>query len=221
MNYYDNPYMISADEIITDINSLLEVVDHLHMIGLLGGEPFLNRELGKIINHIHEHEKVSLIVIVTNGTIVPKEDLLELMQNKKILISISYYGDKSKKIVDKLKEYKISFELVKFDYWADLGNFDFRNRRKEEMIKVFDNCYQPKICWNMLHGEFHLCHRSSIGNDLGLIPRSSKDFVDLKSDDSIKLKREQLLKLINSKFINACNYCDGCEKEQIPAGVQN
>ena len=61
-------------------------------IRVLGGEPFLNKDLDKIINKLLKSNKIQRIEVVTNGTIIPNnKELLNILSNSRVNISISKY----------------------------------------------------------------------------------------------------------------------------------
>ena len=43
---------------------------------MLGGDPFMNKEMYKVINKLNEYKNVESIVVYTNAKIVPKGKIL-------------------------------------------------------------------------------------------------------------------------------------------------
>ena len=58
-------------------------IDYLSEFRVIGGEPFMNKDIGKIIDFLKEFSNLSRIVIYTNATIVPKNETLKVWFIKK------------------------------------------------------------------------------------------------------------------------------------------
>ena len=67
-------------------------IDQLDEFRVLGGDPFMNKSLYKIINKLTTYDKVNKVVIYTNARIVPKGENLEALRHKKVLLDITNYG---------------------------------------------------------------------------------------------------------------------------------
>lgn len=60
---------------------------------MFGGEPFLHLQLADTIKYLGTcyADKIGQIVIITNGTVLPKQELLKILQKYKVSLSISDY----------------------------------------------------------------------------------------------------------------------------------
>ena len=74
----------------------MSVVDHVNEFRVLGGDPFMNKEMHKVVNKLSKFENNSRIVIYTNATILPKDEQLECLRNKKVGLEITNYGTASR-----------------------------------------------------------------------------------------------------------------------------
>ena len=92
MQYYMNPINVSFNEILNDFQTLINNVDHIYEIRLIGGEPFMNKDIYKIIKEISKNEKLSRIVIYTNATIPLKEKYIDILKHSKVVFSVTTYG---------------------------------------------------------------------------------------------------------------------------------
>ena len=59
------------------MNALFAVADRVFSIGILGGEPIINKNLAKMINFLDENNgnRIGEISLITNATIMPNEEL--------------------------------------------------------------------------------------------------------------------------------------------------
>ena len=61
MQFYDKPYHVSAEQVIASIERVLNAIDSLEQLVILGGEPFLHPEFERIINYANKHKKVRTV----------------------------------------------------------------------------------------------------------------------------------------------------------------
>lgn len=214
MQYYSNPFDVDIDLNLLSLRKILDSVDQVNQLKILGGEPFINKDLHKIINEASRHENVKAIWIITNGTIVPKgEVLINSLRNNKVEVRISYYGDNSRnaeRIKELCKKENISC-FVKFEeeMWQSPGGLEKRNKTEKQLKKQYMRC-PASLCNNLLGGKLHHCSRSSNGMNIGMIPDESTDYLDVMQE----ISRDEFRKKINDfmyhdrGYIAACDYCD-------------
>ena len=82
------------EEIKENVDIYFECVDYLLDLDVVGGEPFLYRNLNEFIRYIGENyrNRIGYIGFITNGMIVPKEETLELLSKYSMDVSISDYS---------------------------------------------------------------------------------------------------------------------------------
>ncbi len=220
IQYYQKPYMIDADKIVKDVDRLSRATQGIRMLRLLGGEPLLHKDLEKILKGIAKNRKIKNIQIVTNGTLLFRDDVIRFMrENKRISVDISNYEEKSVKkeeLICQLKENGIEYNTQEDRiFWTASSDFSVRKRTKAELEQCFSKCSMD--CINMLNGKLHLCPRSAHGMDLKIISDHPDDYVDLRGTDSIGEIRKKLYVLLNTRYITACDYCDIFRWKELPA----
>ena len=229
MEHYKKRKHTDAKMNIKALEKMLNSVDLIIQLRLLGGEPLCYPELYEILSYVNKQDKIKRVTIVTNGTLLIKDSkILELLKNKKFDVYISNYGENSFKkdeLIKQLKEYKIKYFLSKQDsIWRDYGDLECRNRSKRELRKQFYKC--KIMCNSLYEGKLFHCPRSSHGANLGLIPLKQCDYIDLL-DEKITCNqlRKKLYKFLYEyvPYVEACNYCNNVTKEigTIQAGEQN
>ena len=92
MQYYSKPVDSETDEILKSTKKIMSVVDHLDEFRVLGGDPFMNKEMHKIVNELVKYDNCDRVIIYTNATIVPKNEQLECLKNPKVILEITNYG---------------------------------------------------------------------------------------------------------------------------------
>ena len=206
MQYYVNPINVSSNEILNDFETLIKNVDHIYEIRLIGGEPFMNKDIYKIIKEISKNKKLSRIVIYTNATIPLKEEYIDILKHSKIVFSVTTYGKLSKntqKVIDFLKKNKIPYRDHPPENWTDCGViYDFK-RKEPEMEKLFEDCCGKNLL-TVTNGKLYRCPFVANTERLNAIPKDSNNYVNINdSKKNIKKYTTQI------NYIPACNYCMG------------
>lgn len=230
MQYYEKPYDVDLNVIEKSMERLLEIVDGIGTVYVLGGEPFLYKELEKIIVFLKNSKKIQVIYIITNGTICPHSDELGLWQSlsdEKVVVRISDYGRLSVQKDRLLKECmnkNINCDIEENKIFYDTGNMKKRSRSVSELEKVFIDC--DTQCKSLYKGELHFCPRSAHGVDLGLIEKRKEDYVDLLKECSLGMLKNELRNFLKREnYVAACDYCDirtpGYYEKIYPAAIQS
>lgn len=226
MQYYKHPQLVDINRYEKAFDRFLGVMDYVSEIYLLGGEPFLNKEIYKIIDRYHNHPKAGGITIFTNGTIKPDARTIQSMQRSNVLVQISDYNirqQKSEEIGKLLKDNGVRNVVKKYEEWTDLGGIEKRQYPEEKLQNNYEVCFWKKN-YTMLRGRVFNCPRSAHGQSLGNFDVPVEEYVDFNDDSmSDQELRVHMLKLIEWKrYLTACQYCDGGDwhRETIPAAVQ-
>ena len=210
MPYFKHPVDFPAEDLLKYMDKLFDAIDTIQIFRILGGEPFLYRDIDKITAKALSSSKVKTVEIVTNGTIIPDLKFLDSLKNTRIKIQISYYGqfsrnaDEIKKLCDE-RGINCVIRYPDEKTWKYSGDLHPRNRNEKEIRKQLRHC--GNICRNFQNGKLYFCPRASFGTKLG-IPDAPNDFVDFTQDIDRKTLRRQIFELNQKKFIAACNYCD-------------
>lgn len=202
-----------------------DMVEHVRMISLSGGEPLLFSELPDLVEFLGEFEnQYEKIEIFTNGTIVPTERLLTACkENPKISFFIDHYGPEVSTRVDEIEKvlqennipYKTRIyygENAHCGGWHDYG-ITSGERASEEVARLrYAKCFSgvngSMLC-TIFGTRLFLCPLSEIGRRIGAIPLEDTLYMDLDSSLSIEEKIEQLRQMNQAQLNPACAYCRG------------
>lgn len=221
MQYYENPYDIDEQIILDDYSRMLDIVDWIDELLIIGGEPFVYRKLDSLIKKIKEKKetdnKVGVIQIVTNGTIVPDDHMLKILKDSQVFVFVSNYGTKSRnieKLVNKLCEYEIDYEVMDLLYWVDVEQYvDAKDIMSDEKRMIWRNDMCSTLHRVVDQGRFYLyCHLKSL-DQLSAISSEAKDcFVNIYDSDA----KEQIVKYLskNEPLPKACSWCNGNSLKQ-------
>lgn len=211
MQYYQNPQNIDIYEIRESLNNVLEVVDCIYELRILGGEPFMNPDFYKLIDWYKDNSKIKQIIILTNATIFPEDDKLDKLKNPKVKIWVSDYGKLSKKICDWMKwceNNKVEYLYYSYDAWNDCGDLKKRSYTLNEIKYVYETC-QCRQLPTLLKGRLFNCPYAANAANLGALFDNEAEIDSLKVDDSTITKQMVKDFLFERDYLMSCDYCNG------------
>jgi hypothetical protein len=228
MPLYSKPQDCNTDLLLQSLDRVLACVDFIYHVEVLGGETLLNRDLPAIINKLTKSNHILQIDVITNGTILPRRDLLQCLTHESICVVVNDYGSVSKKkdeLFEMMKGAGIKTRQNRHWAWADLGGFERRNRDEPSLTQLFHAC-NFHTCTELLNGRLHRCPRSSHGTETGIIPKYPEDFINITdpftSDETLKERLRTFF--ADTTFVHACDHCNGNKGDSLsltPAEQQN
>lgn len=221
--FYAHPADFDINLLKKDVDDFLDNVDRVHRFIIMGGETFLYRELYRLLSYLILQNKINLVHLFTNGSIIPGPDILHLLQHRKILITISSYpvevSPNKPRFIDTMETNHIN-HIVEDLLWADLGGFNPSVNNSIMALKHrFANC-RRKLCHNLSNGEYHLCPRSVHGAQLGQFLPNDSDRVIFRNRKNPQAIKKELRELFHKDFITACSKCTGRTDTTLTPGVQ-
>lgn len=211
MQYYIKPKNSDTDLLFQSIDRLMEVTNSLYEFRVLGGEPFVNKQIGKIINKLLTYKSIKEIVIYTNATVIPKGENFECLKNDKIFIEITDYKHLSRRrdeLIELLRANNIRYTSI-VPTWSDSGTLKYQNATEEQLAEKFRSCCMIDKT-TILNGKLYRCPFSANAHNLNAIPENKTDVVELNDNKSIdELKEEIKLLHGDKKYLEACKHCNG------------
>lgn len=215
--HYELPKHRDTQTIFNDIDLYFNIVDYVSIFHLVGGEPFLHPNIKNIIEYILEKysEKIDKFIITTNGTVLPKQEILDVLKNNNVILSVSNYSNKLEKlkskvekVVETYKENNINHYVRNNIEWYDFGDLRSKNNMsEEELINHFDSCTAPFRGLN--DSKFYYCHLNTSAVLTKLFPPNENDYVNLSEvypSDLIKFD----LGFTELGYLTFCDNCNGC-----------
>lgn len=226
---------IGFQEFQDNFDSMFQVVNYCYKVTILGGEPLLNGSLPEMLLWLHGkyHEKIGEIMVVTNGTVLPSTELLNIAKRTQTVFSVSDYsvGADScsmnvQKTVDRLQQHNIRYRWNREMNWKS-----FYFPREEQQVK-FHTVREHMLCCNpVFRGlndkKFYYCHIAWSAVEAGLLEENRADYVvleQIKTDADRKRFLACDLGFVENGHISLCRYCGGCgsdNKSVVRAGEQD
>lgn len=209
-----------AKEIERDMDAVNDLIDYAAVVELMGGEPFLHPELPALIDYISGLSNVYLIMIDTNGTILPDDAVFEALRRSNGIVHITDYGDqvsiKKNEIIQKCREKQVHCTMRdRAEEWYELGLVEYYGDADSQ--RKYDNCVAAKECIQIYKGGWYLCPRDFRYRELYKADSSDDEWLDLNGKEGIGKKRDKVNELINRReALQSCSYCKGTDGETVP-----
>lgn len=209
------------------INRYFSVVDYVEKFTITGGEPLLHTKLDDILLEVIKYkDSIGTLEIITNGTIVPSDSLMDIVVKcPKVKFLVDKYGKLSKSISEIEKKFMLynflnysirenSIDNPYCDGWVDFGNYELK-WTEDEAKSLFSKCIQPQkfhFCFAITNGKMHPCGKSKRCKDLGIIS-GEDEYVDLLDRSLSSADIQKRIEMIQkADVLEACRYCNGfCE----------
>ncbi len=231
MQYYQQPVHYDKEILVKSIEKVIQSVDAIELLRIMGGEPFLHPQFADILRELSIANNIMQIEIITNGTIIPNEEVFEALAQCKAIIYISNYKELSSKKIDivrKCQEYGIyCISGKENDEWMNLGLMEKRGRKYDVNVDNFINCSANKNFNTLRNGYYYLCPRSAHGMNMGMIPEEDGDYINILDSSLSNQKLRNKLKqfIFNTDVLTACDYCNSFGKantlSKVTPGVQD
>jgi hypothetical protein len=209
MQHYKNAYHLPIEQITRDYDLLLKHMDFAKNLQITGGEPFMVKELPKLLDHICVRKnKYGLAKIETNGTILPDKAVLEAVKKYGFCVVISNYGDYSDRVTDlkkALRAHGIPYRTKKPKWFAWKQLTDGQPPAGEEVKTLKERCQKP--CKTFMHGRFYYCDFIAHTDALRAIPSNPENYIDLM--DNTVTKENVRSYLLRDEVYPGCQYCSG------------
>jgi organic radical activating enzyme len=210
---------VSLDRVLSNIRKVVDSVDRIIILELIGGEPFLYPDLERVLDEVAKYEKIMEVEVTTNGTIVPKEAVIQKLKNGKVYVKISNYAASSR-----ISELESTFfynnvrnKVFNNLEWIDSGGIEKRNKGIDELRDNFCNCYPSYLCKTLFDGKIYQCARSASLYDLGVIA-SPKGYIDIDTCSDLGGAIKEFWLRCEDE---ACDYCEATdESRKIPPAEQ-
>ena len=230
MQYYVNPKNSTLDDLFKSIEKVMMSIDYLSEFRVIGGEPFMNKDIGKILNFLKKFNNFGRIVIYTNATIIPKNENLDSLIDKRISLDITRYKshkhsiNNHPKLIEILNKNNINFISHTADKWTDSGRIKKYKRTDKNLKEIFLNCCVGDVL-TILNGKMYRCPFSANAHNINAIPYNENDVIDILKENP-EVFKDKLKKLYTRKerneYLTACKFCKGRDfnTPEIPAGIQ-
>lgn len=220
MQYYEAPENADLNEMLKMIDDFTSRMDEVYEVRVIGGEPFMNKEIHLIVEHLAKQEKVQKVSIFTNATIVPRDYQWEALTHEKVRFFVTDYDRLSRnlqKLLEALESRRIPFISEPANNWTDCASLEKHNRSDSDNERLFSQCCAKNLA-TVADGRLYRCPFAANAFKLQAVPDYKEDYVVLSG-----ATREGIKSFLRDKtWIRTCDHCNGRsynDKEIVP-GIQ-
>lgn len=226
MQFFEKPVNYTVENMTKALTALCAFVDEIFEVRVIGGEPFMNKDVHVMIEQLNQQPKVKRIAVYTNATIVPKPHQIECLRNKKVIFMITDYtrcgdgatdeqtarlarfGPTTDQVEKLCVENNIDYRRHPPENWTDAGRIVDFKRGLEGDKKIFRDCCCKNLI-NLSEDELHRCPFSAQITRLG-VSNFESDYVKLSESADRNVMRSQIRNLLHERdVLGACQYCPG------------
>lgn len=218
-----NPYIKkhivdSLEEVKADIDAFFGQVDLIYRLQISGGEPFLYKELGHVLEYIYENykDKVIRLETVTNGTIVPSDELCRILKKCKVTVFLDDYrktlsnGEALyERVKNKLNQEEISVIYNYAEKWIRMysENSSHEEDSEEKLESFYERCGNP---WSTLRKKkITGCNYAHYAAKAGILPDDEDNYFVLTGEVDKKALLEFRLRYNEKGYVEFCKKCAG------------
>lgn len=228
-------YVREWEELVRDVDLFFSRVDRLMIFHLSGGEPLLYQHTADLLAYIYEHygERIDRLRTVTNGTVVPKDEVFIKLSQYPVEITVDdyretvpQYNDNFDRLIEKLEQYQINYVINKAEAWIDLAPeaTDYSAFGESQLERHAAECQQT---WQELRdGKIYSCNYAAYAVVAGLVDgQDQEEIFDLTHFDGSRKKEliEFRLGYNDKGYTEFCKRCRGFNQDKaqmIPPAVQ-
>ena len=217
---------VPMETVIRDITYMAKACEFLTTIEFIGGEPFLHPALGQILEEAKKLNNVGKVHVFTNGTVVPKDELCEILSSDRMEVTISNYQvtlddrlkEKVRNTTQKLKKYNVNVLIGQRQGWLDFASFNQEYDDVDTVKNHYKNCF-IHTCNRLHDGVLYHCPHEYAGALLGHFD-THEDILHIydytTSELAIKLDEYK-----DREYFESCKYCKlPYDAKPVVSGIQ-
>lgn len=229
---YIKPKVYDIGQLIIDCKKLFGVCE-VEYLSILGGEPFVNKELYRFLDFIRKCKVIKDGKLITNGTVLPDKRTLQslIKLNNKLDIRIDVYPGsdiRSEQFYELMQKYHIRSTIMHHEvfeelHWKWMGSTKQKKKSIRSSQIAYTNC-GLRGCYTLADGEFTVCPRGITTEQIFGIRKNCYENVKIAELHTGICGRASFATSIEPKiYKDYCRYCLGMTKLNpycIDAGIQ-
>lgn len=216
MQFYEKPEDAEVPDMIRMVDELCREMDEIYEVRVIGGEPFMHREVHRVVEHLTAQPKIAKVSIFTNATILPRD--WAPFEHPKVRFFITEY-DQSRKLnamIAELEQRRIAYVSERANGWTDCSPLDKNNRGREANEALWKACCAKNLA-TLADGRLYRCPFAANAFKLRAVPDYKDDYLELPA------ARGQIAAFLREKtMLETCDHCAGrsYDAPEIVPGIQ-
>lgn len=231
-----HPKDIELDKLKRNFDVFFESVDFVYEYTLLGGEPFLHKDLKEIISYLGDEYggRIGQINLISNGTIVPDDDVIQIMKRNNVSVHISDYTstvpykERLQQVTELFSKSSIMYYVIPNNTWKDVVYPDLSYTAEDIREHML-------LCGHSTHsvdfGRLYWCDPAFAAEYFTEFSSRTDDSLDLASNQKNHSPHDATVNIlrylwgdVNERgYMSICEKCAGVGKDNqriVAAGVQ-
>ena len=216
--YIKNKTHFDYDELIRDVDTFFNTFDRVEYFSLTGGEPLLYKQLPDLLKHIvsNYRQKVEHLWFATNGSIVPSDELCQVIKETGTEIIIDNYTpftpelkETYEKTIQKCKDFELKYnegEIPAFFKTFPPAK-DYTKMSEKELTEKFDDCKNSYSGFGLKDGKLYACCYMQFADTAGLVQAKEQDYFVLDNSNKKELI-EFVAGYTKMGYGEFCKYCN-------------
>lgn len=214
INHYGESERVNfpLERILDDIDRILASIEAVGYLCVIGGEPFLHPELGRVLKHIFSKPNVGVVGVTTNGVCKMDEALLLALPKDRVCLFFSDYRcalDEKKAVIfernlERARNLGISHSIGR-PLWLMPPSLKPAGMSETEKTALKRGCASPNTCKTVQNGVFYPCSiTAAVGTHR--LNHFDRDWVELRGRDPARIA-DDLRVLLAAPCYESCDYC--------------
>ena len=225
MQYFEKPQNADYNMNIRSFDTLYRLCDWIYEVRVIGGDAMIDPRLSEYLCFLSSYDRISDIIVYTNGIILPNETLLNALKDKRISVMITDYGFEKQRlemVVSSFNTANIPVIIKKVTEWHNCSRIKSHYYSTEKLKEVLRQCcmsYSPSL----KDGKLWRCPSAGSLFALSAVPQDYNEFVDLLSGKNHANLKQEIVQLMSQPYLKVCDYCGGRPRinvSPIPVAVQ-
>jgi organic radical activating enzyme len=205
---------VDTAQILQDIEVVMRAVHSFGVVNIFGGEPFLHRDIGRIIDGVLSHDNFGAVIVNTNGVEPIKPTQMESLKDTRIRLAFSNYLE----VLDEKRTaaFHRNIEMalaagVNAKYQNSLPTWNVSSTLEDKHDTEATKRQKKHSCGvrylYVFDGKLFPCSVTLSIQDLGVADYPS-DYVELDPAKSPEEIRNGIRRLLEQPYYDACGHCE-------------
>ena len=205
---YSEKDIYPLDEFKRDMCQLSKKVD-LAVLRLMGGEPFLAKNLDEYVKIARKYFPQTMIVIVSNGLLIPavNKRILQTISENRVLVEMTQYPPTTK-AMDKISQTLVECNVSHFfgEPVKEFMSRFVRGKARYDPYTSMEACIS-RYCHFLRHGKIYKCPGDALSY------KFMEEFpgrFNLPPEEGVDIYSENFLELLQQCIIYPIQCCETC-----------
>jgi organic radical activating enzyme len=205
---------VATKQILQDINVVLRAIHSLGVVNIFGGEPFLHKDIARIVQGVLAHNNFGAVIVNTNGIEPIDPEQMVPLQDPRVRLAFSNYLDvlDEKRVaafhrnVESARAAGVNAKYQNsLPTWNISSTLEDKHDSDETKRQKKLNCGVRYLY--VFDGKLFPCSFTLSINDLGVADYPS-DYVLLDPAKDSGVLREEIRQMLDRPYYGACGHCE-------------